>query len=48
LHALIKNPEKRIKMGLAGKKYVTHHFDIETLNDRLVKIYQHVMASGSK
>ncbi|MDA9761976.1 glycosyltransferase family 4 protein, partial [Desulfobacterales bacterium] len=45
LYALIQDPEKRIKMGFAGKKYVARHYDIETLNDILVKIYQNVINS---
>jgi colanic acid/amylovoran biosynthesis glycosyltransferase len=39
LQYLIEHPEIWLEMGLAGRKFVEKHYDIEKLNDRLVEIY---------
>ena len=43
---LMNNPAKRVAMGLAGREYVTRNFNIETLNDRLVEIYEDLLAKS--
>jgi colanic acid/amylovoran biosynthesis glycosyltransferase len=35
----LRHPEKREKMGLAGRKHVEEHFDIEVLNERLERFF---------
>lgn len=40
LNYLIKNPEKRIKMGKKGRENIEKFYDIEKLNDSLVGIYK--------
>jgi colanic acid/amylovoran biosynthesis glycosyltransferase len=45
LAELIQDPEKRAEMGRRGRLHVEQHFDIERLNDRLVDIYQHLLAA---
>jgi len=37
---LIEHPEKWAEMGKAGRKFVEEKFDIDILNDQLVKIYK--------
>ncbi len=37
---LIEHPEIRSVLALSGRKYVEAHYDIEKLNDRLVKRYE--------
>jgi len=39
LEFLIDDPEVWKKMGSAGRKYVTDHYDIDRINDRLVEIF---------
>ncbi|WP_460208307.1 glycosyltransferase [Scytonema sp. NUACC21] len=39
---LINRPEVWEEMGRAGRSYVEEHYDINKLNDKLVKIYQKV------
>ncbi len=36
---LLRDPEKRIRMGREGRRYVEEKFDIKLLNDKLEKIY---------
>jgi colanic acid/amylovoran biosynthesis glycosyltransferase len=36
---LLKDPERRVRMGQEGRKYVEENFDIEVLNDRLEKMF---------
>lgn len=43
LEFLIENPEMWSEMGRAGREYVEENFDINKLNDRLVKIYQQLL-----
>ena len=45
LAELIQDPEQRAEMGRRGRLHVEQHFDIERLNDRLVDIYQHLLAA---
>jgi colanic acid/amylovoran biosynthesis glycosyltransferase len=40
---LIENPENWPEMGLAGRKFVEERYDINKLNDRLVKIYEQIL-----
>lgn len=44
---LINHPERWTEMGQAGRAYVETHFDLDQLNDRLVEIYQQVLAADS-
>ena len=43
LEILIKHPEIWSEMGRAGREYVERHYDIDKLNDKLVKLYQRVL-----
>ncbi|MBM2833736.1 MAG: glycosyltransferase, partial [Candidatus Brocadiaceae bacterium] len=43
LELLIKHPEIWSGMGRAGREYVERHYDIDKLNDKLVKLYQRVL-----
>lgn len=43
---LIEHPQRWAEMGRAGRAHVEAHFDIEQLNDRLVAIYQTLLAGG--
>lgn len=43
LSHLIEHPELWPEMGRAGRAYVEEHYDIDKLNDRLVKIYQKLL-----
>lgn len=44
LQELIEHPERRSQMGWAGYTHVREHYDIETLNDRLVEIYRELLS----
>lgn len=44
---LIDRSEIWPNMGIAGRKYVETHYDINKLNDKLVKIYEQVVKNGS-
>ncbi|NJO76417.1 MAG: colanic acid biosynthesis glycosyltransferase WcaL [Leptolyngbyaceae cyanobacterium RM1_406_9] len=44
LEFLVTHPDRWIEMGKAGRAYVEAHYNKETLNDRLVEIYQTVLA----
>lgn len=41
---LIEHPELWSGMGRAGRAYIEEHYNIDKLNDRLVNIYQHLLA----
>jgi colanic acid/amylovoran biosynthesis glycosyltransferase len=43
LERLIDRPELRSAMGWRGRAFVEEHYDIDKLNDRLVKIYQQLL-----
>jgi colanic acid/amylovoran biosynthesis glycosyltransferase len=43
LERLIGDPELRLAMGRNGRKFVEEHYDVDKLNDRLVKIYQQLL-----
>jgi colanic acid/amylovoran/stewartan biosynthesis glycosyltransferase WcaL/AmsK/CpsK len=43
LEALIDHPEEWESMGRAGRQHVEQCYDIDRLNDRLVKIYQQLL-----
>lgn len=43
LEFLIGQPEVWKKMGNAGRKYVTDNYDIDRINDRLVKIFSKLL-----
>lgn len=44
LDYLIKHSENWAEMGCAGRAFVETHYDLHKLNDRLVEIYQHMLA----
>ncbi len=46
LSYLIDHPDRWEKMGQAGRSYVEANYDINKLNDELVKIYQQVIANN--
>jgi colanic acid/amylovoran biosynthesis glycosyltransferase len=39
---LIEHPDIWPAMGAAGRRHVELSFDVEQLNDRLVRLYEHV------
>jgi colanic acid/amylovoran biosynthesis glycosyltransferase len=43
LEQLIRQPSLRAAMGRNGRVFVQEHYDIDKLNDRLVKIYQQLL-----
>lgn len=45
INYLVQNPDRWPDMGRAGRHQVTTQYDIETLNDQLVNLYQKVLAS---
>lgn len=47
LEFLVTHPDCWIEMGKAGRAYVETHYNKETLNDRLVEIYQSVKSTTS-
>ena len=44
LEYLIEHPQLWAEMGKAGRDYVEKHYNINTLNDRLVRLYQRLLA----
>jgi colanic acid/amylovoran biosynthesis glycosyltransferase len=44
LERLIERPELRFAMGQNGRRFVEEHYDVDKLNDRLVRIYQQLLA----
>jgi colanic acid/amylovoran biosynthesis glycosyltransferase len=45
LSDLIQDPQQRAEMGLRGRRHVEQHYDIERLNDRLVNLYEDLLAA---
>lgn len=45
LEFLVTHSDRWIEMGKAGRAYVETHYNKETLNDRLVEIYQSVKST---
>ena len=43
LERLVEMPELRVSMGRNGRRFVEEHYDIDKLNDHLVKIYQQLL-----
>jgi colanic acid/amylovoran biosynthesis glycosyltransferase len=43
LERLIEHPELRFSMGQNGRRFVEEHYDVDKLNDRLVRIYQELL-----
>jgi colanic acid/amylovoran biosynthesis glycosyltransferase len=43
LAILIQEPQLRYSMGRTGRNFVEEHYNIETLNDRLVEVYQQLL-----
>ncbi|MCG6136139.1 MAG: glycosyltransferase [Nostoc sp. LLA-1] len=43
LHYLLKHPDMWGDMGRAGRKFVESHYNIDTLNEQLVEIYQNIV-----
>lgn len=42
---LVDQPERRARMGCEGRRHVRQHYDIDRLNDRLVDLYQGLLAA---
>lgn len=40
---LVERPELWAEMGQAGRKYVEQHYDIDKLNDQLVRLYRRLL-----
>jgi len=45
LSDLIEHPELRAEMGRRGRAHVEQHYDIDRLNDRLVNLYENLLAA---
>lgn len=45
LAELIADPHKRVEMGRRGRHHIEVHYDIDRLNDRLVSLYQELLAA---
>jgi colanic acid/amylovoran biosynthesis glycosyltransferase len=45
LGQLIDHPAERAEMGRRGRAHVENHYDIDRLNDRLVAIYENLLAA---
>jgi colanic acid/amylovoran biosynthesis glycosyltransferase len=45
LAELIGEPDKRAEMGRRGRRHIEQHYDIDRLNDRLVSLYQELLAA---
>jgi colanic acid/amylovoran biosynthesis glycosyltransferase len=43
LERLIEVPELRFALGQNGRTFVEEHYDVDKLNDRLVRIYQQLL-----
>lgn len=46
LSTLIAQPERWLAMGEAGRAYVETHYNLEPLNDRLLALYQQLLAGA--
>jgi colanic acid/amylovoran biosynthesis glycosyltransferase len=44
LKSLADDPARRVEMGRAGRQFVEQEFDIECLNDKLVHLYERLVA----
>ncbi len=44
LEYLVEHPKLWAEMGKAGRDYVEKHYNINTLNDRLIQLYQRLLA----
>jgi colanic acid/amylovoran biosynthesis glycosyltransferase len=44
LDLLVKDPERRRKMGIAGRKMVEEKYDIRKLNEKLVELYRSLLS----
>lgn len=44
---LIEHPQSWLSMGQTGRAYVEKHYDANQLNDRLVEVYEQVMAEDA-
>ncbi|GET37218.1 glycosyltransferase [Microseira wollei] len=47
LEELLQHPENWAKMGKAGRAYVETHYNLDKLNDDLVKIYQKLLTDNT-
>jgi colanic acid/amylovoran biosynthesis glycosyltransferase len=45
LEQLVDHPQLREAMGRSGRDHVKRQYDIDRLNDRLVQIYQGLLAA---
>ncbi|MEA5450987.1 glycosyltransferase [Leptolyngbya sp. CCNP1308] len=41
---LLDHPERWPELGIAGRRFVERHFDIQMLNDRLVQVYDRLLS----
>lgn len=41
---LLDHPERWPELGIAGRQFVERHFDMQMLNDRLVQVYDRLLA----
>ena len=42
---LMESPDRRADMGRRGRRHIEQHYDIDRLNDRLVKLYSELLAA---
>lgn len=42
---LVQHPQRRAEMGRWGRRHIEQHYDIDRLNDRLVTIYEELLAA---
>jgi colanic acid/amylovoran biosynthesis glycosyltransferase len=47
LRVLLRHPEQWGSMGRAGRRHVETHYDIEKLNDELVRIYERMLRADA-
>ncbi len=45
LTELVQHPQRRAEMGRCGRRHVEQHYEIDRLNDRLVNIYEDLLAA---
>lgn len=48
LYNLLMEPERRQRMGQAGRRHVERNFDVNQLNDTLVQIYEQIQEKPAK
>jgi len=46
LQSLVGQPALRTIMGCKGRKFVEEHYNIDALNDRLVRLYEGLIGRG--